>query len=71
MCITADGRLLATGSWNGPISLWDLPKKEKLLSLEGHTESVPSVAFSPNGLLLASASHDGTVRLWDLSKLKK
>ncbi|XP_039613049.1 notchless protein homolog 1 [Polypterus senegalus] len=36
-------------------------------SLEGHTEAVISVAFSPTGKYLASGSGDTTVRFWDLS----
>ena len=35
--------------------------------MEGHTEEVPSVAFSPDGTTLASGSGDRTIKLWDVA----
>ncbi|NJL88599.1 MAG: hypothetical protein HC916_01475 [Coleofasciculaceae cyanobacterium SM2_1_6] len=44
-----------------------LPVQFPPLVLEGHSDRVMSIAFTPDGSLLASTSRDGTLRLWDLA----
>jgi serine/threonine protein kinase len=62
-----DGRMLASGSYDNIVRLWDASTGQVVGTLEGHTGWVNSVAFSPDGKTLASASGDNTVRLWDAS----
>ncbi|KAF3066967.1 hypothetical protein CFAM422_009023 [Trichoderma lentiforme] len=38
-----------------------------LQTLEGHSDSVNSVVFSPDGQRLASGSSDGTINIWDVN----
>nr|GAT47712.1 predicted protein [Mycena chlorophos] len=38
---------------------------QMILELRGHSETVTSVAFSPDGTHIASCSGDHTVRIWD------
>jgi WD40 repeat protein len=67
VAFSPDGQVLASGSYDSTIILWDPEQgKMRLAPLKGHTAAVYHVAFSPDGEVLASASDDRTVRLWDV-----
>ncbi|MFM1823505.1 MAG: Serine/threonine-protein kinase PrkC [Planctomycetota bacterium] len=64
VALAPDGSLLATGGTGPGVLLWDAQTGEHVLTLDGHGDTVLSLAFSPDGGTLASGSIDGTVRLW-------
>src|SRR5690606_11856471 len=60
-----DGKLIASGSWDKTVRVWDVVTGTSTATFEGHSNVVISVTFSPDGKLIASGSHDKTVRVWD------
>jgi WD40 repeat protein/transcriptional regulator with XRE-family HTH domain len=68
--LSPDGRLLAAGTSQGPVVLWNVsdPRAPQLLrTLSGPTLTDELVAFSPDGRVLAASSDDTTVHLWGVS----
>jgi WD40 repeat protein len=60
-----DGSLIASGSQDKTICIWDAEAGKEIHRLDGHTSNIHSVAFSPDSQWIASASHDSTVRVWN------
>src|SRR5262249_41574728 len=71
LALSPDGKLLASGSIDGTLKLWDLTADRHPVVLSGHKSVVWMAAFAPDGKSLVSAawsrpaSQGLEVRLWD------
>jgi glucose repression regulatory protein TUP1 len=66
VAFSQDSKLLAAGSLDTVVRVWDAKTGRLLDKFKGHKDSVYSVAFDPAGKWLASGSLDKTLKLWDL-----
>ena len=63
-----DSEILASGTGDGKIYLWDVHIGKLQHILMGNEENIEIeiIAYSPDGRTLASGSYDGAISLWDV-----
>ena len=67
LAFSNDGKLLASGSSDKTIILWDVERRLALgQPFDYHRDFIRSVAFSNDGRFLASGSNDGSAVIKDI-----
>ena len=65
IAISSNGQLIASGSGDKTINIWNARTGQLLRTLEGHDKRVNSVAIAADGSTIISGSDDQTVRVWN------
>lgn len=63
MCLQFDDNILATGSYDATIRIWDIETGEELRKLVGHTSGIRTLQFDDHKLM--SGSMDSTIKVWN------
>jgi F-box and WD-40 domain protein MET30 len=63
MCLQFFDNLLATGSYDATIKIWDIETGSEIRTLNGHLEGVRCLQFDDTKLI--SGSLDGTLKVWN------
>jgi WD40 repeat protein len=65
-----DGRMVAAGSEDKTIVVWDVESQRQLATLTGHADTVGSLLFHHDGEVLLSGDYGGSIIRWDLEEMK-
>jgi F-box/WD-40 domain protein MET30 len=63
MCLQFSDHLLATGSYDSTIKIWDIDTGEEIRTLKGHTSGIRCLQFDETKLI--SGSIDRTIKVWN------
>ena len=73
VAFSPDGKILAAGTENLTVELWNAKTGAHIATLEGYDpyrsyiKQVFSLAFSPDGKILATGTWHGSIKLWDVA----
>jgi WD40 repeat protein len=68
LALSADGKVIAGGSWDKTVQLWDITSRKQIHSFTGHSFWVSALSFTSDNKLLVSCG-DNKVKAWDVSTL--
>lgn len=62
-CLQFDDNILATGSYDATIRIWDIETGEVMTTLRGHASGIRTLQFDDTKLI--SGSFDKTIKIWN------
>lgn len=62
-CLQFDHNIIATGSYDATIKIWNIETGEVLRTLHGHTSGIRTLQFDESKLI--SGSFDKTIKIWN------
>ena len=65
IAISRDNNIIASGSKDNTVRLWDVETATEIHTYKGHTDNVNYVAINHDASIVASGSDDTTIILWD------
>ena len=66
--IENEPQLIASGSTDTTIKIWDLRQKTSALTMKCHTSDVNSIEVAPDATIILSGGSDCSVKLWDIRR---
>ncbi|AEO58236.1 hypothetical protein MYCTH_2305429 [Thermothelomyces thermophilus ATCC 42464] len=62
-CLQLDDNILATGSYDATIKIWNIETGEEIRTLRGHTRGIRALQFDDSKLISGSLDH--TIKIWN------
>jgi WD40 repeat protein len=64
-----DGKLAASGAWDGTVTLWDAESGKKIVRFQAHLKTINAISFSGDDGYFVTASSDQRISLWETKNI--